>query len=343
MVDRISRRTFLKVSTALAGGAILKPPPPYFIGQPPDLGRVTITYLNLRAEPSVRARRLTTIPRDTILSLEASEISDDGPAHNPLWYRVDGGYAHSGNIQPVRWQPCPPLDRVPGGGALFEVCVPFTRAYQQADTTSKPLYRLYYQSTAWVEAVTTGADGRAWYVLNDDLLNVEYCVRAEHLRIVGADEVEPISPHIAPKDKYILVSLQEQEVLAYEQDQLVFRTRISSGVPSASISENGIPTATPRGRFYITKKMPVRHMGDGHLTADLEAYELPGVPWVSYFHYTGVAFHGTYWHCDYGRPKSHGCINMRPEEALWIYRWTTPPIALDERISARHGTTVEVV
>ena len=41
------------------------------------------------------------------------------------------------------------------------------------------------------------------------------------------------------------------------------------------------------------------------------AYELPGVPWVSYFTGNGVAFHGTYWHDNFGSPTSHGCLNMR--------------------------------
>jgi lipoprotein-anchoring transpeptidase ErfK/SrfK len=83
-------------------------------------------------------------------------------------------------------------------------------------------------------------------------------------------------------------------------------------------------------------------MGDGHITANLEAYELPGVPWVSYFTSTGVAFHGTYWHSDYGRPQSHGCINMRPEEAKWLFRWSTPVIEADVILATGHGTSVYV-
>jgi len=86
----------------------------------------------------------------------------------------------------------------------------------------------------------------------------------------------------------------------------------------------------------------MRHMGDGRITADLEAYELPGVPWVSFFHETGVAFHGTYWHTDFGIPRSHGCVNMRPEEAKWLYRWTTPMAPASERLQSGYGTTVIV-
>jgi lipoprotein-anchoring transpeptidase ErfK/SrfK len=55
-----------------------------------------------------------------------------------------------------------------------------------------------------------------------------------------------------------------------------------------------------------------------------------------------VAFHGTYWHTDYGTPRSHGCVNMRPEEAKWLYRWTTPQATVSHRLRSGHGTTVVV-
>ena len=103
--------------------------------------------------------------------------SDEGPAHNPLWYRVLEGYVHSGGIQGVCWEPQAPRTEVDEGGALFEVCVPYTRSYRKPDPTSPPVYRLYYQSTAWVLRVKEGTDGRLWYCLLDDLLKVEYFVQ----------------------------------------------------------------------------------------------------------------------------------------------------------------------
>jgi lipoprotein-anchoring transpeptidase ErfK/SrfK len=93
------------------------------------------------------------------------------------------------------------------------------------------------------------------------------------------------------------------------------------------VSNNGVPTKTPRGNFNIEIKMPSKHMGDGKITPDPEAYEFPGVPWDSFFVWDiGVAFHGTYWHDNFGLPMSHGCINMKNEEAKWIYRWSNPVI-----------------
>lgn len=341
MTQDLSRREFLQVAALAAGGLAFKPPP---VDNLPSwgLGRVAVAAINLYAEPSFRSRRLGETGRDELLTLLSRETSDSGPQYNPIWYQIPHGYVHSGDLQLVRWLPQQPLELLPEGGALFEVCVPFTRSYAEADPTSTPLYRLYYESTAWVDGVVRGADGRSWYQVLDDMLRLRYHVRAEHLRYVPAEELTPISPDVPLRSKWVEVSLARQELRAYEGERLVLRTRISSGVPSNATPVNGIPTATPSGRFYINLKTPRRHMGNGQLTADLEAYELPGVPWVSFFHETGVAFHGTYWHSDFGRPRSHGCINMRTDEAKWLYRWTLPIIEPNQLSRSGNGTAVVV-
>jgi hypothetical protein len=342
-MQSLTRREFLKLSALSTCSLALLPPVPAEERDLLGLGRVTVSWIYLYHEPSFDAKRLDRLERDTLVTLLARETPDDSPAHNPLWYRVPDGFVHSGYIQRVRWKPQTPRLEIPEEGALFEISVPFTRSYRKPDQSSDPLYRLYYQSTAWVEAVEQGGDGRLWYRLLDDILKVNYYVRAEHLRRIEPEELTPISPEVPLNAKRILVSLAQQELLAFENDRLVLRTRISSGVPDYRPRGNGIPTATPTGRFYITKKTPLRHMGDCNLTANLEAYELPGVPWVCFFHETGVAFHGTYWHTDFGRPKSHGCVNMHTEEAKWLFRWTKPIIEADTILKAGHGTSVIVV
>ncbi|OGO11363.1 MAG: hypothetical protein A2Y93_07245 [Chloroflexi bacterium RBG_13_68_17] len=341
MAQQLSRREFLQAAGLALGGLSIKPPPLDGLGSF-GLGRVAAAWINLYDEPSFRSRRLAEIGRDELVSLQARETSDEGPQYNPVWFRVPDGYVHSGDLQLVRWLPQTPLELLPEGGALFEVSVPYTRSYVEADPTAPPLYRLYFESTAWVEGVAQGADGRAWYRILDDLLRVRYFVRAEHLRCIPPDELTPIAPEVPLRDKRIEVSLARQELLAYEAGRLVLRTRISSGIPSNGPTINGIPTTTPSGRFYINLKTPLRHMGNGRLTSDLEAYELPGVPWVSFFHATGVAFHGTYWHTDFGRPRSHGCVNMRTEEAKWLYRWTMPVVEPTQISRSGHGTMVDV-
>ncbi|MCK7483271.1 MAG: L,D-transpeptidase [Candidatus Moduliflexus flocculans] len=72
-------------------------------------------------------------------------------------------------------------------------------------------------------------------------------------------------------------------------------------------------------------------------------FDLPGVPWVIYIKENGIALHGTYWHNDYGRPRSHGCINLTPQAAKWLYRWTTPAVPLGKPLVYGYvGTRVDV-
>ena len=337
---QVTRRDFLALSAVAATGLAFRPPdPPSGV---PALARVTTDWIGLYDEPSFRANQLARIHRDQLLTIHSRLQADNGPNHNPMWYKVPDGYTHSGYLQLVDWRPQTPVRSLPPDGSLFEVSVPFTRTYRQPDPASDPLYRLYYQSTAWVEACLEGADGRLWYRLVDDLLNVRYHARAEHLRAIHPNELSAISPDVPLQHKRLEVSLARQELLAFERDQLVFRTRISSGIPDETPRANGIPTITPDGRFYVDKKMPLRHMGDGRLTPSLAAYELPGVPWVSYFHFTGVAFHGTYWHNNFGAPMSHGCINMQVDEAKWLFRWTLPVVRHNELLKIGHGTAVIV-
>lgn len=340
----LSRRDFLRSSIAGLGAlAIPTAAPVHAEALTASLGRVATTWIGLYAEPHFRSPRLSLLRRDELIPLLAEETPKDGPRHNPLWYRLADGYAHSGSIQPVRWEPQPPVEYLPESGRLVEVAVPFTRAYAHPDPASDPLYRLYFESTHWAEQAVYGSDGRLWYRLVDDLLHIRYHVRAEHMRLLAPEELTPISPEVPQELKRIEVSLASQSLVAYEGERVVLETKISSGIPSSTPGPNGIPTATPNGRFYIDKKMPLRHMGDGKITSDLEAYELPGVPWVAFFHPTGVGFHGTYWHNDFGRPRSHGCVNMRTDEAKWLYRWTSPEVDSSTTLRIGRGTQVTVV
>jgi lipoprotein-anchoring transpeptidase ErfK/SrfK len=77
--------------------------------------------------------------------------------------------------------------------------------------------------------------------------------------------------------------------------------------------------------------------------AAANTFDLPGVPWVTFIDQYGVSFHGTYWHNDFGRPRSHGCINLPSSAAKWIYRWTTPVVPFEEQTAfKREGTRVDI-
>ncbi len=85
MCGDLSRRDFLKLAGLSACSMVFKSPPPEDARRPLGLGRVTVAWSSMYAEPSFRARRLTTLKRDTIITLLAREIPDEGPSYNPLW------------------------------------------------------------------------------------------------------------------------------------------------------------------------------------------------------------------------------------------------------------------
>jgi lipoprotein-anchoring transpeptidase ErfK/SrfK len=111
--------------------------------------------------------------------------------------------------------------------------------------------------------------------------------------------------------KWIRVDLSEQVVVAYEGNKPIRAFVISSGLSRT-------PTVT--GEFHIKTKVKAQTMTGG---SGAYYYNLPNVKWVQYF-YQEYAFHGTYWHNDFGRPKSHGCINMTNADAKWLFDWAGP-------------------
>jgi lipoprotein-anchoring transpeptidase ErfK/SrfK len=104
--------------------------------------------------------------------------------------------------------------------------------------------------------------------------------------------------------KSIVVSTRSQRIYAYENGQLVHSHLTSTGLPD---------TPTVLGDYNIYVKYRATDMRG----AD---YFLPQVPFTMYF-YQGYGIHGTYWHNSFGRPMSHGCVNLPVEEAEWFFNF----------------------
>ena len=292
-----------------------------------DIARVAIESVSVYSQPNDKSTILYQRKRDELINIYYEVVSPDGPGYNPLWYRVWRGYVHSAHLERVKMIFNPVLTTFKENvWQLAQVTVPFsqTMRYLPYNKTWDPVYRLYYGSNHWVTGVKEGPDGTPWYIIHDELNELEYMAQATHFRLIPSPEFAPLPSTVNPYRKRIEVSISRQELVAFENDVEVFRTNVSTGIPDSRHIPGLIPTSTPTGEFNVYSKMPSKHMGDGNVTSDIEAYELPGVPWTTFFAPNGVAFHGTYWHKNYGVPMSHGCVNMRTEEALWVYRWTTP-------------------
>lgn len=346
MSKLLSRRNFLKIGALGLTSLAFRPAFDFAELEDSDsLARVATTSVSVYSRPDDQSTIKFQRYRDEIINIYYEVISEESPKYNPLWYRVWGGYIHCAHMQRVHVQLNTSPSSLVEGIHAIEVTVPFTQSYlHRKDAEWEPLYRLYYNTVHWAVGIVEGPDGEPWYRIKDHLLyfdSLDYYIPAKHARLIPLEETTPLSPDVNPDLKHIEVSLTEQELTAFEGDKAVLKTKISSGLDYQPLGE--IAWNTPTGRFNIQSKMPSTHMGGGQLTTDLEAYILPGVPWVSFFEpENGVAFHGTYWHQNYGMPMSHGCINMKPEEARWLYRWVTPVADLTKMETVGFGTQVHI-
>jgi len=117
------------------------------------------------------------------------------------------------------------------------------------------------------------------------------------------DYIRSVLPNgVYPDERWFDINLSTQRMYAYDGDKLIKTFVVSTGLP-------GTPTVTGRFRVYV-KYTSTLMTGPG--------YYLPNVPWTMYF-YDGYGIHGTYWHNNFGHPMSHGCINMRNEDAQWAF------------------------
>jgi len=324
-----TRREFLRLGgTALAGVALL-PLPPRDQGarERVRMGRVADWSVQVHTEPDLRAPTVRYHRRDDVIAYFEEVKAEGWNPHNPIWFRVIGGYLYSSEVQQVESHLNTPLQHLPPEGLWGEISVPYTDARRDPAPDGYRAYRVYYSSVYRIVEAAWGTDRRMWYRLHDNLApGARRYVPAAYVRPILPQDLRPISPHV--QNKRIEISLADQLLVAYEGQRPVFTTHISSGT--------GGERATPRGNHHIVFKAPSRHMtGDD--------YDLPGVPFASYF-WGAVAIHGTYWHNDYGRPRSHGCVNVPSEAARWVFRWTTPVTPYDEHgLRVREGGTPVIV
>lgn len=341
-----TRRDFLKFTSFAAIGSILD----IHLGDPKDaafhmsvhegypLGRILYDGATSRRYPESEAEPVSSYVRNDVISISEPIIIHTGKTQRETWHQLeDGSFVKSQDFQPVGHKLNTPRSEVPSSGQLAEITVPFTTAWSRKKLNTKPNSIFYFGSLHWIVGLGKGTDDRIYYLVREDRWGDDYYIDAQHMRVIDAQELSPISPEIDPGDKKIQISIRDQLVIAFEKDQPVFTTSMASGLLTEKKDYS-----TPAGSFKIDYKRPSRHM----LHSDrlgIDGNELFGVPWVTYFTNTGIAFHGTYWHNDFTKPRSHGCINLPIPAARWIYLWTLPTVPPREKTYvSRHGTPVMV-
>ena len=129
------------------------------------------------------------------------------------------------------------------------------------------------------------------------------------IRAYAVSEVRSVErpPGVGAEERWVHVDLSEQTLTAYEGDEAILATLVSTGRE---------PGMTPAGVFRIQSKFITTAMRDQPPEDD--AYSIEDVPWTQYFN-QNIALHGAFWHSGFGLVRSHGCVNLSPADARWLF------------------------
>lgn len=151
----------------------------------------------------------------------------------------------------------------------------------------------------WYSVPDGAGPGAPAYVVSED---VNHWIPAASPAGLAADEL------------WIDVELGQQTLAIHRGELPIFVTLVSTGAGGSG---------TPRGLFRVYEKLAVWTMRSGPNAED--PYYVEGVPWIQYFH-RRYAFHTAYWHDDFGKRRSHGCVNLSPSDAAYLFSLTGPVV-----------------
>lgn len=350
--SRLSRRDFLKGS--MIGAVSLMLPPLQLIQNATNerIGRVNVGMAELKVRPDADSETVGKVYEDTIVSWLREVVGRRPWRINQRWVETPDGYIWTPYLQPVKNLINIPISSLPetslGPGMWAEVSVPYLDALLDNPPARSPWLqnserpRIYYTQVFWIDQIDTDDAGQTWYRINErfgygDLL----WARAEGFRPLTVEDVAPIHP--GAQEKRVVVDVSRQTMACYEGSEEVFFTNVSTGMMYDLYGNPTEEWETPVGVRPIWRKLISVHMTGGTTGG---GYDLAGVSWTTLFEGNGVAIHSTFWHNNFGEPMSHGCVNCRPEDAQWVFRWTLPNVAYDPgdvTVGMPGGTLVEVI
>jgi hypothetical protein len=353
--EGLGRRDFLRLGAAAAGGLVLPGwlvPAVQFPGSG-RLGRVCVAgRVDVKARPDVDSATVDVLYEDAVVTWLHERVGNMPLRRNQRWVETERGYVWSPQLQPVENLPNVPLETLPeaeaGAGFWAEVTVPYVDVVVGNPPARSPYLRaalrprLYFSQIVWIDQMRTDDSGRAFYQINErygygDLL----WAAAEAFRPLTEADWSPIRPEV--EDKKVVVDLTAQTLACLEEGREEYFCRISSGAKFDAQGNAVDKWSTPIGPHPIWRKVFSLHMSGGTTGG---GYDLPGIGWTCLFSGDGVAIHSTFWHNDFGETRSHGCVNASPEDARWVFRWTSPQVSAvpgDETVSMPGGTIVEVI
>jgi lipoprotein-anchoring transpeptidase ErfK/SrfK len=177
--------------------------------------------------------------------------------------------------------------------------------------------RTRFQRVGWREERASPGGGGLMIRVSDDGASPAQWMRASDLAHPGLTPPPDAVGGPSATERWLDVDLSTQTLVAYEGITPVFATLVSTGRGEA---------ATLPGVHRIWVKLVTSDMDNlaaDDDPADEGRFSIEDVPYVQYFD-RGVALHGAFWHKDFGRPHSHGCVNLSPRDAAWLFAFTSP-------------------
>lgn len=257
---------------------------------------------NDRRLPEVVERRMNGV---YLLALDREERKRKRSYHRT----VRGRYVRAEDIEP---KPEPTMR----GVLLSERdTLPYAFVYGLEERKQAPVYRVSGNGSA-AEVVGVADNHARIRVLREAAVGDQVLVVGPNGLALARSQVRIARRTERPADvpadaKWIHVDLKEQALIAYEGDRPVFATLVSSG--------KGEDYATPTGLFRVAEK----HISTTMRGPDPDegVYEVEEVPWTMYYD-NSYALHGAYWHNSFGKTRSHGCTNISPIDARWLFYWS---------------------
>jgi hypothetical protein len=351
MTSRLTRRDFLKLTGLGLGAMALSPLRKLELPEFPNaerLGRI-LYAVPARTSPNSNAPINTTLYEDQVVEWNREVVGTEREIFliNQRWVETSYGFIYSPNVQPVRNLPNAPMTALPPGETGFwaDVTVPYVDMFidnpplrspwakNMTDHFGNP--RLYYGQVAWIDAVRANpTSGAIEYRFNEDSphgygYGDMFWADAAAFRLITEEEVAPISPNVDPAQKLIVINITYQTLSCLENNREVFFCRTSTGLLPGQTATGTDQYETPVGDMYTYWKIFSKSMG-ANSKENASGYDTPAVPWCTFIATGGVAIHGAFWHNIFGTPRSHGCVNLRPEDAKWVYRWTDPYVSLKQ-------------
>jgi L,D-transpeptidase catalytic domain len=362
----ISRRDFLKLTVAALGSSAalsaFRPFSSPYRALPilPDFPKGDLLarncvggVVNVMSRPSANSSVVSSVYEDTVFPWLQEVPGEDLDMNriNQNWVETPTGYVYAPNFQACKNLPNEPLKTMPAAGPdgvpgfWVEVTVPYVDFVLDNPPARSPSMqyllanqlptRLYFKQVMWADEIRIAEDGTIFYRVGERYGSYGdfFVADARAFKPLTEADTSAIHPDVDPNDKKIVVNVTDQVLTCSEKDKEVYFCKVSSGVGDHS---------TPLGEHITWRKMISTHMAGGTVSA---GYDTPGIGWTNLFSGEGVAIHATFWHNDFGAQRSHGCVNVLPEDAQWIFRWTSPAVDLlpgDLTIPMPGGTHVVV-